>query len=198
MAASTDAAAATADAAAADEVAAAPASPAAALDIRIGRVAKCERHPDADSLFVEEVDVGESEMRTIVSGLVQFVPLEEMQDRRVVVLCNLKARNMRGIKSHGMLLCASNAAHDAVEPLAPPEGAAVGERVWFGEGGKEQGAPAEPNRVQKKKIWEAVQPDLKTDADRELALLQHRITTQQQPWMDAVAALSDNTPLNYT
>jgi tRNA-binding EMAP/Myf-like protein len=45
---------------------------------------------------------------------------------------------MRGIKSHGMLLCASNAAHDAVEPLAPPEGAAVGERVWFGEGGKEQ------------------------------------------------------------
>jgi hypothetical protein len=33
---------------------------------------------------------------------------------------------------------------------------------------------------------------------RELALLQHRITTQQQPWMDAVAALSDNTPLNYT
>jgi tRNA-binding EMAP/Myf-like protein len=71
--------AATADAAAADEVAAAPASPAAALDIRIGRVAKCERHPDADSLFVEEVDVGESEMRTIVSGLVQFVPLEEMQ-----------------------------------------------------------------------------------------------------------------------
>ena len=59
----------------------------------------------------------------------------------MVVLCNLKARNMRGIKSHGMLLCASNGAHDAVEPLAAPEGAAVGERVWFGEGGKEQVRP---------------------------------------------------------
>ena len=82
---------------------------------------------------MEEVNVGEAEPRTIVSGLVQFVPLEEMQQRQVVVLCNLKPRNMRGIKSHGMLLCASNDAHDAVEPLCPPEGAAVGERVWFGE-----------------------------------------------------------------
>jgi tRNA-binding EMAP/Myf-like protein len=39
---------------------------------------------------------------------------------------------MRGIKSHGMLLCASNAAHDAVEPLNPPADAVVGERVYFG------------------------------------------------------------------
>lgn len=79
-----------------------------------------------------QVDVGEPEPRTIVSGLVQFVPLDQMQQRKVVVLCNLKPRNMRGIKSHGMLLCASNDAHDAVEPLDPPAEAAVGERVWFG------------------------------------------------------------------
>jgi tRNA-binding EMAP/Myf-like protein len=70
---------------------------------------------------------------------------------------------MRGVKSNGMLLCASNADHTAVEPLLPPAGAPVGERCWFGEGGAAQGPAAEPNRVQKKKIWEAVQPDLKTD-----------------------------------
>lgn len=29
-----------------------------------------------------------------------------------------------------------------------------------------QPAPAEANRVQKKKLWEAVQPDLKTSADK--------------------------------
>jgi tRNA-binding EMAP/Myf-like protein len=51
----------------------------------------------------------------------------------VVVLCNLKARNMRGIKSHGMLLAASNEGHDVVEPLVPPQGAAPGARLWFGE-----------------------------------------------------------------
>jgi tRNA-binding EMAP/Myf-like protein len=40
---------------------------------------------------------------------------------------------MRGIKSFGMLLAASNDAHDVVEPLAPPAGAAPGTRVWFGQ-----------------------------------------------------------------
>ncbi|KAF6259806.1 hypothetical protein COO60DRAFT_1294666 [Scenedesmus sp. NREL 46B-D3] len=130
----------------------------------IGQITSIEKHPDADSLYVEQVDVGEPEPRTIVSGLVAFVPLEAMAARKVVVLCNLKPRSMRGVKSHGMLLCASNAAHDVVEPLQPPAGAAVGERVWFGDE-RLQSAPAEPNRVQKKKLWEAVQPDLKTAHD---------------------------------
>lgn len=60
------------------------------------------------------------------------------QDRNVIVLCNLKPRNMRGIKSNGMVLCASNDSHDQVEPLAPPAQAPVGERVWFGEGNQNQ------------------------------------------------------------
>lgn len=54
-----------------------------------------------------------------------------------MVICNLKPRNMRGIKSHGMLLAASDEPHLVVEPLAPPAGAKPGERVWFGDN-KEQ------------------------------------------------------------
>lgn len=50
---------------------------------------------------------GEPEPRTIVSGLVQFVPESEMLNRNVVVLCNLKPAKMRGIESCGMVLCAS-------------------------------------------------------------------------------------------
>lgn len=100
-----------------------------------------------------------------MSGLVKYVPQEDLEGRRVVVLCNLKARNMRGVKSHGMLLCASNDAHDVVEPLIPPEGAVVGERVFFGDV-VEQPEPAKENQVAKKKIWEGVQPDLKTDASK--------------------------------
>lgn len=69
---------------------------------------------------------------------------------------------MRGIKSHGMLLAASNEEHTAVEPLTPPPGAAPGERVWFG-GESEQPKAAEPNQLQKKKFWEAAQPALATD-----------------------------------
>ena len=53
--------------------------PISSLDIRVGRIVKCERHPDAESLYVEQIDVGETEPRTIVSGLVKYVPLEQMQ-----------------------------------------------------------------------------------------------------------------------
>lgn len=153
-------------AAASPAPAAAPALSPSVLDIRVGRIVECAPHPDADSLYVEQVECGDAEgPRTIVSGLVKYVPLEEMQGMRVIVLANLKARNMRGIKSHGMLLAASNEEHTEVEPLSPPEGAAPGERVWFG-GAREQPAPAEPNQVQKKKVWESVQPALSTDGAR--------------------------------
>ena len=88
----------------------------------------------------------------------------------MVALCNLKARNMRGIKSDGMLLCASNADHTSVEPLDPPAGAAPGDRLGFDLDGARPGPdaapPASANQVAKKKIWEGVQPDLKTTADR--------------------------------
>ncbi|PNW79724.1 hypothetical protein CHLRE_08g364650v5 [Chlamydomonas reinhardtii] len=133
-----------------------------ALDIRVGRIISCERHPDAESLYVEKIDVGEPEPRTIVSGLVKYVPLEAMQDRMVMVICNLKPRNMRGIKSHGMLLAASDEPHLVVEPLAPPPGAKAGERVWFGDNA-EQPAAADAKVVDKKKFWDAVQPALRTD-----------------------------------
>ena len=95
-------------------------------------------------------------------------PEPDQQDRAVVIIANLKPRNMRGVKSNGMVLCASNAEHTEVEPLAPPEGAAVGERVWFGEGGDggDQGEAAKPNQVDKKKMWEEVQPLLRTDGAR--------------------------------
>ena len=65
----------------------------------------------------------------------------------MVVLCNLKPRNMRGIKSNGMLLCASNDAHDCVEPLIPPEAASIGERVFFEADAASQPAPESPNKV---------------------------------------------------
>ena len=67
-----------------------------------------------------------------VLGLVDYVPIEEMQDRLVVVLCNLKPAKLKGIESKGMVLCASVTKEDGtkcVEPLIAPEGAAPGDRV---------------------------------------------------------------------
>jgi aminoacyl tRNA synthase complex-interacting multifunctional protein 1 len=72
-----------------------------------------------------------------------------VQDRNVIVLANLKPRNMRGIKSNGMLMAASDASHENVELLIPSEGSFPGERVWFGseEEKNRQSDPASPNQV---------------------------------------------------
>ncbi len=77
------------------------------LDMRIGLIRSAKKHPDADSLYVEEVDVGEEKPRTVISGLVKFIPLEEMQNRKAIMLCNLKPSKMRGIMSEAMVMCAS-------------------------------------------------------------------------------------------
>lgn len=77
------------------------------LDIRVGKIVDVSKHPDADTLYVEKIDLGEATPRTIVSGLAKYVPLEEMQNRSVAVLCNLKPAKMRGVESQGMVLCAS-------------------------------------------------------------------------------------------
>lgn len=71
-------------------------------------IKKAWQHQEADSLYVEEVEVGEEAPRQVVSGLVKFIPEAQMQMRRCVLVCNLKPANMRGVKSHAMVLCATS------------------------------------------------------------------------------------------
>ncbi len=52
--------------------------------MRIGHIVNVKKHPDADSLYVEEVDVGEERNRTIVSGLVKHVPLEQVIKSKIL------------------------------------------------------------------------------------------------------------------
>ena len=101
------------------------------LDIRIGKILKVERHPEADTLFVETVDIGEKEPRTVVSGLVKYMSEEDLQDKLVVLLCNLKPAKMRGIESQAMVLCATSPNGEIVELLVPPSGAKPGDVANF-------------------------------------------------------------------
>lgn len=102
------------------------------LEIRVGKIVEIGRHPEADSLYVEKVDVGEPNgPRIIVSGLVAFCKEEELLNRNVIVLCNLKPRALKGVTSYGMLLCASNSDHTAVVPITPPPQVPVGQLVTF-------------------------------------------------------------------
>ncbi|KAJ3386022.1 hypothetical protein HDU84_001851 [Entophlyctis sp. JEL0112] len=60
------------------------------LDIVVGKIISVENHPDADSLYVEQIDCGEAQPRTVVSGLRKFMTLEQMQGADVLILKNLK------------------------------------------------------------------------------------------------------------
>lgn len=130
------------------------------LDLRVGRIVSAKKHPDADALYVEEVDVGEDQPRTVVSGLVRFVPLEQMQNRMAVLLCNLKPAKMRGVTSQAMVMCASTP--EKVEILDPPSGCQPGDQVHV------EGYICNPDPVlnPKHKVFESVAPDLKTDSKK--------------------------------
>ena len=134
------------------------------LDIRVGIITKVWEHPEADKLYCEEIDVGEDEPRQVASGLRPFMNPEDMEGRKVLVLCNLKARKMLGFESYGMVLCASNEDHTDVKFVNPPIDAKVGERVTVPgfdfEG--EAGAPMKENAIGKKKIFEKLAPFLVT------------------------------------
>lgn len=114
-------------------------------------------------MYCEEIDVGEDTPRHIASGLVPHYSLEEMANRKVLVMCNLKARNLVGFKSHGMVLCAAAPIEGGGELVAfvePPTGAKNGERVVFS--GLE-GEPISPAQVEKKKVLQKLGDDMKTD-----------------------------------
>ncbi|GAQ85976.1 Nucleic acid-binding OB-fold-like protein [Klebsormidium nitens] len=132
-----------------------------ALDIRIGVITKVAKHPNADALYVEDIDLGEGPPRQVVSGLAKFLTEEQMHGRKVVVLANVKPGKVRDVMSSGLVLCASNEDHTQCEPIVPPAGAEVGSKVTF------PGYDGEPEPVlnPKKKQLEKILPDLKTDKD---------------------------------
>lgn len=133
------------------------------IDFRVGFIQKAVKHPDADSLYMSTIDMGDAEgPRTVCSGLVKYIPLEDMQERFVVVVANLKPVSMRGIKSSAMVLCASNA--DTVEFVNPPAGSKPGDKIFF------EGYNAVPEKQlnPKKKVWEALQPGFTTNENFEV------------------------------
>jgi len=130
------------------------------LDIRVGVISKAWVHPEADKLYCEEIDIGEDEPRQISSGLRAHYDLGELEGKRVLVLANLKSRKLVGFPSHGMVMCAASE-DGKVQFVEPPADAAIGERITV-EG--YEGEAATENQVIKKKMLDAIFPDLKTNA----------------------------------
>lgn len=136
----------------------------------VGQIVDVGLHPDADGLYLEKMECGESEPRQVISGLVKHVPIEEMRNRKVVMIANLKPAKMRGITSYGMVLCAKEgekgSENEKVQLIRVPDCAQPGDIIttddFLGENWNEPDSQMNP----KKKIFETVQPDLMTNGDK--------------------------------
>ncbi|CAF1093357.1 unnamed protein product [Adineta steineri] len=126
------------------------------FDLRVGRIVLVEKHPDADSLYVEQIDLGEEKPRTVCSGLVKHMQTTDLDQKLVIVLCNLKPAKMRGIMSEGMVMCASTA--DKVEFLEPPSDSKPGDRIEC------EGYDCKsPDAQIKKELSDQILPDMSTN-----------------------------------
>ena len=99
----------------------------ATFDLRAARITDVNDHPDADKLYVIDLDDGSGEPRTICSGLRGDYEKEELMGKTIVLAYNLKPAKFRGVKSQGMLLAAED--ENTMEVLMPE--AEPGERVFL-------------------------------------------------------------------
>ena len=76
------------------------------IELTVGTVEACEKHPSADRLLVSQINIGK-ETRQIVSGIAQFFTPEQMVGKKVIVVSNLKPAKLRGVESQGMILAGS-------------------------------------------------------------------------------------------
>jgi len=86
------------------------------LRLIIGRVLEVKDHPSADRLYILRVDVGGKE-KQLVAGLKGRIPADQIQGKLIVVADNLKPAVLRGERSEGMLLAATDG--DKVTILTP-------------------------------------------------------------------------------
>jgi methionyl-tRNA synthetase len=76
------------------------------IDLRVATITAAERVPKADKLI--KLNVRCPEERTIVAGIAEHFLPEDLVNRQVVVVANLKPVKIRGIRSEGMLLVAKD------------------------------------------------------------------------------------------
>ncbi len=88
------------------------------LKLVVGRILEVKKHPNADKLLIETIDIG-TETRTIVSGIAQHYKPEQLKNKNVILIANLAPATIRGVESKGMLLAASK--NNEVKVLEAPK-----------------------------------------------------------------------------
>jgi methionyl-tRNA synthetase len=77
------------------------------VDLRVGTITELKDHPNADKLYIVQVELGK-EKRQLVAGLKGIYSKEELKGKQVIVVCNLEPKELKGVKSEGMLLASDD------------------------------------------------------------------------------------------
>ena len=88
------------------------------IDLRVGKIISVEDHPNADKLYLVDVDLGKLGKKKVVAGLKKSYKPEQLIGKLCVVFTNLAPAEIRGIKSEGMIL-ASVDEKEKVQIIAP-------------------------------------------------------------------------------
>ena len=89
----------------------------AKIEMRVGTVVECEAVKKS-KLLHETVSLGNKRI-SVLSGIAKHYTAEEMVGKRVIVVCNLPPREMKGLLSEGMIVCAE--APDGTLSIVSPE-----------------------------------------------------------------------------
>jgi methionyl-tRNA synthetase len=99
------------------------------MDLRVGKILSVENHPNADKLYVLEVDLGKLGKRKLVAGLKQHYKPKELIGKLCVVFANLEPAVLRGIKSEGMILAAGSEDKTKVRIIQPQKEIELGSKI---------------------------------------------------------------------
>eukprot|EP00928_Gymnodinium_smaydae_P024271 TRINITY_DN19684_c0_g5_i3.p1 TRINITY_DN19684_c0_g5~~TRINITY_DN19684_c0_g5_i3.p1 ORF type:complete len:764 (+),score=218.45 TRINITY_DN19684_c0_g5_i3:96-2387(+) len=139
------------------------------LDIRSGRIVKVEKVPNSDKLYLLQVNIGDEKPRQVVSGLQKHYKEADLDNRAVIVYCNIKPGKLAGCESQAMILAATkdkDSPQEICELLAPPAGVPEGTRPRVGD--LEVGSASAGVSVKNiSKVWAVVQPLLRASAKQE-------------------------------
>ena len=98
------------------------------LDLRVAKVNTAEAVEEADKLLKLELDLGELGNKTVFAGMKQAYEPEELINKMVICVNNLKHRKMRFGTSEGMILAAGDD-EIGIFILSPDQGAKPGMQV---------------------------------------------------------------------
>lgn len=96
------------------------------LDLRVAKILQAEKINGSDKLLKLKIDLGE-EKRTLVAGIGKKYNPGELIGQLIVVIINLEPKEIRGIKSEGMLLAVNS--QNGPVLVVPLEQVFVGEKI---------------------------------------------------------------------